>query len=206
MPIASIEAFPLLLILAVLVQVSLVQILSILSISVLALLTQILLVEQATLAKKTVTSDRYITSKEVLSSTQVFNSCVVNEIKDLYIEMDFYIWSSLKTLSLISISSNSLVKLTTYHPYYEKILNMRKWAPFLWALFQLSSLPLDLPAYIGKFTFYHSYHNKNPGFTKSAYNLFLLRPLLKLLLSATFSDYVGKLLFITCIIRKNRRW
>lgn len=71
-------------------------------------------------AKKTVISNKDVTSNEVPSSTQVFISRFVNEKKDLCIEIDLHIQPPLKTLSLTSSLSDSVVKLATYHPYYKE--------------------------------------------------------------------------------------
>ena len=132
--------------------------------------------KSVTPAKETVTPDKDVTSEEVPSSTQVFNSCFVNEIKDPRIEMNFHIRPPLKTLSLTGISSDSVVKLTSYHPHYKEIPGMRKCAPFLRPFSQLSSLPVDLPDYVGKFASYRPHYKEKLGMTESAYHPFLLRP------------------------------
>lgn len=84
-----------------------------------------------TLAKETVTPNKNVTFKEFLSSTQVFNSYFVNEIKDPYIKIDFYIRPLLKTLSLTGILFDSVVKLTSYYLHNKEISGMRKCALFL---------------------------------------------------------------------------
>lgn len=116
----------------------------------------------------------------------------MNEIKDPCIKISFHIWLFLKTLSLIGILSNSVIKLTIYHLYYKEILEIKKCAPFFQSLFQLSSLPVDLPDYVGKFASYHLYYKENPKITKFSYDPFFLRPSPKLLLLGIFSDYICK--------------
>lgn len=127
-----------------------------------------------TLAKETVTSNKDDTFEEILSNTQVFNFYFLNKINHLRIEIEFYIWPSLKTLSLIGISSDSVVKFALYHSNYKEILKIRKCAPFFQLFSQLSSLPIDLPNYIGKFTFCHLYYKEKFQMTESAYHLFFL--------------------------------
>lgn len=105
--------------------------------------------------------------------------------------MNFHIRPPRKALSLTGISSDSVAKLTLYHPHYKEISGIRKCDPFLRPLSQLSLLPFDLPDYIGKFAFYHPHYKEKPGMTKS-HDPFILRPSPKLSSPGTFSDCVGK--------------
>lgn len=79
-----------------------------------------------------------------------------------------------------------------YYLQYKEIPGKRNCTPFLWPLSQLSSLSIDLPDYISKFTSYHLHHKEKSEITKSVYNFFFLRPPHKLLLLSTFFDYISK--------------
>lgn len=116
----------------------------------------------------------------------------MNEIKNPYIKINFYIRSSLRILSLTYILSFFVLQITIYYPHYKEISGMRKWAFFLWPLSQLSSIFINLPNYVDKFASYYLYHKEKPGITESAYNHFFLWSPPKLLLLGIFSDCIGK--------------